>query len=256
MLQCSYLIVSRSFADCDIDALDLGDTKDLANMDYEPEAISPFFASGKEALSLEALSTLRVMAFLDPEHFDEDLFEPQRQLFEIKNEELEFDFPTTEGDHAEACAELVEASLIQRTEDNEAYCMSSETQKSVLADTHTAGLIAPLFNASVKVLTELWPAMICVPDRTLDPEEYATATAPGTDYEKYLKNRHITGQPPPLQEYVQYARSDVWGQRDEFVSHIARLEHIFYHLTKGLVEVCATITFAQLLTEAAWCVLS
>lgn len=221
-------------------------------MDHAPEEMSLFLASGKETLSPEALSTLRVMAFLDPQHFLKDIFEGHRLLFKAKNEELMFHFPTTAAAHTEACAELVEASLVQLSEEDMELSMRPEIQTSVLADLHKTGLISPLFNATVKTLTGLWPQMVCVPDRTVDPVEFAVATAPGTDYEEYLKTRHSAGQTSQFQEYVQYARVNIWGQRDELVHHIARLEHIFYQSDDDMVEVCATNTFAQLLTEAAW----
>lgn len=221
-------------------------------MDYAPEEMSPFLATHKEALSREALSTLRVMAFLDPKHLHQVLFESLRQLFAAKDEDLVFKFPMTAAAHTEACAELVEASLIQRNEEDKALTMRPEIQTSVLADTHTNGLICPLFNAVVKTLTVLWPQMIFVPDRTVNQEEFTTATASGTDYENYLTKRHSEGRMPPLQGYVQYARVNVWGQRDELVPHIARLERIFYHLNEHMIKVCATITFAQLLVEASW----
>lgn len=97
--------------------------------------------------------------------------------------------------------------------------------------------------------------MICIPDRTVNQEEFTVATVPGIDFEAYLKSRYLEGQIPVLQEYVQYARVNVWGRRDELVAHITRLEHLFYHLDEDMVEVCATITFAILLAEAAWCVI-
>lgn len=225
-------------------------------MDYAPDILSLFVATSKETLSPGALSILQVMVFMDPKHLRKDFFEPQRRLFAVKNQELEFSFPTTAAAYTEACVELVKASLIQLTEDDQTYSMRPETQTSVLADLHTTGLISPLFNATVKVMTGVWPQMIRIPDRTVDQAEFATATAPGTDYEGYLKKRHSKGQTPWLQEYFQYARVNVWGQRDELVSHIARLEHIFYHFNDDLIEECATITFAQLLAEAAWYVIS
>lgn len=225
-------------------------------LDYEPGKMSPFLATGKESLSLEALSTLRVTAFLDPKHIHQCLFDPLRQLFAAKNEELMFNFPTTVAAHTEACAELVKASLLLLSEEDNTYSMSPEIQSSVLADMQSTGLMSPLFNATVKILTVLWPQMICIPDRTVDQEEFAAATAPGTDYEAYLRNRYSECRMPYLQEYVQYARVNVWGRRDELVAHVARLEHIFYHLNEDMVEVCATITFAQLLAEASWYAIS
>lgn len=132
------------------------------NMDHEPEEMayqpdirSPFLGNGKETLSLEALSTLRVMAFLDPRNLYKNLFEPLRQLFLVKNEELMFNFPTTAAAHNKACAELVEVSLIQLNKEDKALSMRLETQTSVLADMQPTGLISPLFNAMVKALIGL-----------------------------------------------------------------------------------------------------
>lgn len=225
-------------------------------MDYEPGIKSHFLASGKETISPEALSTLRVMAFLDPKYLDQGLLEALRQILAARNEELGFNFPTTANAQNKAYAELVDSSLIQLNEKDKTLSMTPEMQPSVLADTQPTGLISPLFNATVKVLTGLWPQMICVPDRTVDQEEFAAATAPGTDYEAYLHNRHSKARMPYLQEYVQYARVNVWGQRDDLVPHISRLEQIFYHLDDEIVDVCATIPFAMLLAEASWCVVS
>ena len=163
-------------------------------MDYK--LLSPFIASDKETLSQEALSTLRVLAFMDPENLHTDLFESQRQLFTVKNQELEFSFPTTATAPTAAWGELVKAALIPPTEDDHVYSMRPDTQTSVLADLHTTGLIAPLFNATVKVMTGVWPQMIRIPDRTVDQAEFATATAPGTDYEGFLKTRHSKAQTP------------------------------------------------------------
>ena len=225
-------------------------------MDYGPQIKSHFLATSKETLSLEALSTLRVMAFLDPKYLQKGLFEPLRRLFATENEELMFYFPTTMVAHTKACAELVEASLIQWNEDDERFSMTYEIQTSVLADTQPTGLISPLFNAIVKLLTGLWPQMICVPYRTVEQEELIAATTPGTDDEKYLKTGYSEDGMTPFQEYKQYARVNVWGGRDELIRHIARLEHIFYQLDDDMVEICATITFAMILAEASWCVTS
>ena len=225
-------------------------------MDYRPEIMSSFLANAKETLSPEASSTLRVMAFLDSKSLHKNLFEPLRHLLLAKNDELMFNFPTTAAAHNEACAELMAASLIQLNEEDKTLSMKPEIQTSVLADMQPTGLIAPLFNAMVKVLTGLWPPMISVPDRTVNQEEFTLATAPGTDFEAYLKTRYSEGRIPVLQEYVEYARVNVWGRRDELVAHVARLEHIFYHLDDDMVEVCATVTLAMLLAEAAWYVTS
>lgn len=225
---------------------------ETGGMDYEPAEESPFLEKSDLTLSPKALSTLRVMAFLDPENLHKDFFGPLRQVFVAKNAELLFGFPTTAAAYSEACAELVEASLIQLSEDEQAYSITPEIQTSVLADTQTSGLISPLFNVTVKVLTGLWPQMLCVANRTVDQREYAAAPAPGPDYEAYLRQRYMKGQLPQLQEYAQYARVNIWGLRDEFVCHVARLEHIFYHLDDEMIKVCATVTFAQLLAEVAW----
>ena len=84
-------------------------------------------------------------------------------------------------------------------------------------------------------------------------EELKAATAPGTNYEEYLKKRYIDSRLPLFQEFVQYANLNVWGRRDELVSHVARLEHIFYRLDDATIEICATVPFAMLLVEASWC---
>ncbi len=224
----------------------------LEGMDNARGEMSFFIASGK-TLSPRSLSTLRVMAFLDPKRVHISLFDPLRRLFAVKNEELNFDFPTTVETHKEACIELVEASLIRFSKKDKAYAMMPKMQTSVLADAQKAGLIASLFNGTVKVLAGLWEQMVCVPDRTVDQEEYKAATAPDTTYEEYLKKRYAESRLPPFQEYVQYANLNVWGRRDELVHHVARLEQIFYHLDDDMVDVCATVTFAMLLAEAAWC---
>ena len=214
-----------------------------------------YFATRKDTLSLESLSALRVMAFLNRESIHDSLFEPLRRMFAVKKKESEFNFPTTAAAHMEACAELVEASLLQFSKNYNAYAMRPEIQRSVLADTHTAGLTAPLFNGTVKVLSGLWQPMICVPDRTVDEGGYKEATAPGTSYETYLKKRYTENRLPPFEEFLQYANHNVWGRRDELVPHITRLEYIFYHFNDVLIEVCATVEFAMLLAEASWCAL-
>ena len=224
-------------------------------MDYEPEIKSHFLASGKKTISPEALSTLRVMAFLDPKYFDKSLFEAFRQDFAARNEDLLFSFPTTADAQNKAYVRLVDASLIQLNEKDKTLSMAHDIQTSVLADTQSTGLISPLFNVIVKVLFGLWPQMVCVPDRTVDQEEFTAATAPGTNYEAYLHNRYSKARMPYLQEYIRYSRDNVWGRRDDLVPHIARLERIFYHFDDDMVGVCATIKFAMLLAEAAWCVI-
>lgn len=218
--------------------------------------MSPFLATGKGPVSSKALSTLRIMAFLDSRHIHEDLFEHLRQFFLAQNKELRFNFPTTTMAQNEACAELITASLIQLNEDDKALSMMVKIQTSVLAEMQPAGLIPPIFNTMVQILTGLWPQMICVPDRRVSQGELAVATAQGTDIEAYLKNRYSEGQTPPLQEYVNYTKVNLWGRREELVAHVARLEHIFYHLDDHMVTVCATITFAMLLAESAWYVIS
>ena len=223
-------------------------------MDDLPGKMS-YFATRKETLSPESLSALRIMAFLNPERIHDSLFEPLRRMFAVKMEELEFNFPTTAAAHMEACAELAEASLLQFSKNDNAYALRPKIQRSVLADTQTAGLIAPLFNGTVKVLYGLWQPMICVPDRTVDEGGYKEATASGTSYETYLKKRYTENRLPPFEEYLQYANHNVWGRRDELVPHITRLEYILYHFNDDLIEVCATVEFAMLLAEASWCAL-
>ena len=193
------------------------------------------------------------MALLDPIRVHNSLFDPLRQVFTNINKELKFDFPDTSRAHKEACAELVEASLLQFSKNVKAYAMKPEIQTSVLADLETAGLLAPVFNGIVKVLSGLWPQMICIPDRTVDQEEFKVATAPGTNYEEFLKKRYNDSRLTLFQEFVQYAKLNVWGQRDELVGHVTRLEHIFCHLDDAMIDICATIPFAMLLVEASWC---
>ena len=224
-------------------------------MDRASGEITSFLASRKETISSKALSTLRVMALLDPVRVHNSLFEPLRQVFATKNQDLNFDFPDTAVSHKEACAELVGASLLHFSKQDKVYAMKPEIQTSVLVDLQTAGLLAPVFNGIVKVLSGLWPQMICIPDRAVDQEEFMVATAPGTDYEEYLKKRYYDSRVPVFQEYTQYANLNIWGRRDELVDHIARLEHIFYHFDDATIDICATIPFAMLLVEAAWCVI-
>ena len=221
-------------------------------MDQDSGEISFFLVSRKETLSPKALSTLRVMALLDPIRVHNSLFEPLRQVFTTKNEELNFDFPDTAAAHEEACAELVETSLLQFSKEDKVYAMKPKIQTSVLVDLHTAGLLPAIFNGVVKVLSGLWPQMICVPDRTVDQEEFKVATAPGTNYEEHLEKRYCDSRLPLFQEYIQYANLNVWGGRDELVDHVARLEHIFHHLDDAAIDICATVPFAMLLAEAAW----
>ena len=222
-------------------------------MDQASGEMSFFLATRKQTISPKALSTLRVMALLDPIRVHNSLFEPLRRVFTIENKELKFDFPDTAVAHKEACAELVEASLLQFSKKDKAYAMKPEIQTSVLVDLHTAGLLPSVFNGTVKVLSGLWPQMICVPDRTVGQEEFKAATAPGTNYEEYLKKRYIDSRLPLFQEFGHYASVNVWGRRDELVYHVARLEHIFYHSDDAAIEICATVPFAMLLAEASWC---
>ena len=221
-------------------------------MDYTPGEFKSFFATSKESLSPKALDLLRVIAFLDAKRIRINLFEPLRRLFAAKNEGLQFNFPITPEDHKEACTELVEASLLRHNGGDKVYTIKREVQTSVMADTHAVGLLPPLFNSTVKVLVELWPRMICVPDRTVGQDEFLAATAPGTTYEAYLKKRYLENRLPLFQEYEQYARGNIWGRRDELVHHVTRLEHIFFHLVDDMIDICATVTFAMLLAEAAW----
>ena len=222
-------------------------------MDHASGQNSFFLATRMETISSKALSTLRVMTLLDPTRVHNSLFEPLRQVFTTKNKELKFDFPDTEAAHKEACTELVEASLLHFNKEDKVYTMRPEIQTSVLVDLQTAGLLPPIFNGTVKVLSGLWPQMICVPDRTVGQEEFKVATASGTNYEEYLKQRYCDSRLPLFQEYIQYAKLNVWGRRDELVDHVARLEHIFYHLDDAAIEICATVPFAMLLAEASWC---
>ena len=225
-------------------------------MGHTPEEMSRFLAARKDTLSPTALSTLRAMAFLDPKRVHTSLFDPLRRLFTAKNEGLKFYFPNSATAHKKACSELVEASLLEFRKRDNAYAMMPELQTSVMTDTERDGLIAPLFNGTVKVLSGLWPQMICIPDRTVDQDEQRAGTAPGTTYETYLKTKYTESRLPPFQEYVQYANHNVWGRRDELVYHTSRLEQIFYHLNDDLTEECASVTFAMLLAEAAWCAIS
>ena len=221
-------------------------------LDYKPEARSPFLEVFKERLSPEALSLLRVAALLDPGHIDMYIFETLRELFAARNEDLMFSFPITSAAHTQACAELLNWRLIELSEEDKAFSMRPHIQTSVLADMQSTGLMSTLFNVTVTVLTVLWPWMICVPDRTIDQEEFAVATAPGTDYEAFLRNRHYESQTPHSEEFAHYATYNIWGRRDQLVSHIVTLERIFCHLNDDAFEVCATIAFAQLLAEASW----
>ena len=86
---------------------------------------------------------------------------------------------------------------------NVATTYTDET--SVLVDMHTNGLMSTLFSATVMFLTVLWPWMMCVPDRTIDEEEFAVATAPGTTYETYLRTRHRVNQTSHSAEFARYA---------------------------------------------------
>ena len=224
-----------------------------SEMDYAPEEMSFFLATRKATLSPKALSTLRVMAFLDPKRIHDSLFEPLGQHIAAKIKGPNIQFPTSALEMKEACAELMNVSLILSIADDKAYTMNPEIQTSVLADTQKDGLIAPLFKVIVGVLEEQWPQMVCVPDRTIDQEQFQAATAPGTDYEEYLIQRYTQSRLPLLGEYIRYAKSSVWGSRDELVHHIARLEQIFHHADDVMVEVCATVKFAMLLAEASWC---
>ena len=223
-------------------------------MEYEPEEVSAFLVKCNVTLSSNALCTLRVMAFLSPRYLHDDLLNPLRRVFAVKNRELMFDFPVTAATCTAACAELAKASLIQLSRDGETYYMSPSTQTNVLTDAQATGLIPPLFNAIVKVLAGLWPRMVCIPDRTLDEREYYTAaTAAGTEGKAYLERIHYKDQIPKVGGYYQYAGVNIWGGRDELVCHIARLQQIFPHLTKDMIAVCATDGLTELLVEAAWC---
>ena len=220
-----------------------------------PEEMSSFLTPDKKALSPQALSILRVMAFLDSRSIHNSLLKELRLLFAAKNEELKFDFPITADAQKAACIELTKASLLHFSKKDNAYSMRPETKTSVLADTQKAGLISPLFNATVKIMTGLWPRMVCIPDPTVSQEEYHLATAPNVNYEMYLKKRYLENRLAPFQDYTRYAHHNIWGRRDELVHHVTNMEQIFYHFDDDMIEVCATVTFAMLLTEAAWCVM-
>ena len=221
-------------------------------MDHASREASRILATRKGTISPTALSTLRVMALLDPIRVHPSLFE---SVFTAKYKELKLDFPETAVAYKEACGELVKALLIQFSRKDEAYAMKPEMQTSVLVDLQTAGLLAPIFDGIVKVLFGLWPQMVCVPDREVDQEEIKVATAPGTSYEEYLKKRYLDSRLPLIQEFEQYANVNIWGRRDELVNHVARLEHVFYHSNDATKEICATVPFAMLLVEASWCVI-
>lgn len=221
-------------------------------MNHASGDVSCFLAIRKETISTKALSTLRVIALLDPIRVHNGFFEPLRRVFTTQNEELKFDFPDTAVAHQEACAELVEASLLQYSRTYKAYAMKPEIQRSVLVDLETIGLLGPIFNGIVKVLSGVWPQMICIPDRRVGQVQFKAATAPDTNYEEYLKKRYSDSRLPLHQEFAQYAKLNIWGRRDELVDHVARLERIFYHLDDATIEKCATVTFAMLLVEASW----
>ena len=221
-------------------------------LDYNPEARSPFLEVMKVKLSPEALSLIRIVALLDSKHIHTYVFESLRAMFAASNEVLMFNFPITSAAHTQAYAELIKSGLIELSDQDKAFYMKPHVQTSVLADMESTGLISKLFNTIVRVLTLLWPWMVCIPDRTIDPEEFAVATAPGTDYEAFLRKQHYDSQMPHTEEFAQYATSNIWGRRDQLVYHVASLDRIFCHLNDAALEACATITFAQLLAEVSW----
>ena len=221
-------------------------------LDYKQEASSPFLKVSKGKLSPEALSLVRVVALLDSGHMHTYIFESFRAMFAVRDPDLLFNFPMTSGAHTQACAELFSSGLIEMSDQDMAFSMKPNIKTSVLADVHSSGLMSTLFNAAVAVLTILWPWMVCVPDRTIDPVEFDMATAPGTTYEAYLRTRHRVNQTSHSAEFARYATNGIWGRRDELNFHIDSLDRIFCHLNDDTLEECATITFAQLLAEASW----
>ena len=220
-------------------------------LDHKPEARSPFPGNSNGKLSPEALSLVRVVALLDSFHIHTYILESLREMFTARPD-LMIDFPTTAAAHTQACAELFKSGLIEMSDQEKAFSMRPNVQTSVLVDMYTSGLMSTLFNATVAALTMLWPWMVCVPDRTIDPEEFAMATAPGTTYEAFLRNRHHVNKTPHSEEFALYATHNIWGRRDELVFHILSLERVFCHLCGDTLEECATLTFAQLLAEASW----
>ena len=221
-------------------------------MDYEPGAKSPFPQVVNGKLSPEALSLVRVIALLDSMHIHAYIFESLRAIFAAGDPILMLNFPSTPAAHIQACAELYKSGLIEMSDQEKAFSMRPNIQTSVLADMRASGLVATVFNAIVAALTILWPWMVCVPDRTIDPVEFDMATAPGTTYEAYLRTRHRVNQTSYSAEFARYATNGIWGRRDELIFHIASLERTFCQLSDDTLEECATITFAQLLAEASW----
>ena len=221
-------------------------------LDYNPEARSPFLEVMKMELSPEALSLVRIVALLDSKHIHTYVFESLRAMFADSNEVLMFNFPLTSAAHTQAYAELIQSGLIELSDQDKAFYIKPNAQTSVLADMESTGLMSTLFNTIVTVLTLLWPWMVCIPDRTIDPGEFAEATAPGADYEELLRKQHYDNQIPHTEEFAQYATYNVWGRRDQLVHHVASLDRIFNHLNDAALEACATVTFAQLLAEVSW----
>ena len=222
-------------------------------MDHEPrEASSLLLNVFKGKLSPEALSLVRIVALLDCSHIDTYIFESLRWVLAARVPVLMLNLPTTPAAHTQACAELFRSGLIEMSDQEKAFFMRPSIQTSVLEDMYTSGLMSALFNATVAVLTMLWPWMVCVPDRQIDPQEFAMATAPGTTYEAYLRTRHRVNATSHSAEFARYATNGVWGRRDELIYHILSLERVFRHLSGDTLEECATISFAQLLAEASW----
>ena len=219
---------------------------------YQPELRSPFLEVPKGKLSPEALSLVRVVALLDASHIHTYIFETLRGILAARVPVLMLNFPTTPAAYTQACAELFKSGLIEMSDQEKAFFMRPSIQTSVLTDMLTSGLMSALFNATVAVLTMLWPWMVCVPDRTIDPQEFATATAPGITYEAYLRTRHRVNQTSYSAEFARYATNGIWGRRDELIFHILSLERVFCLLSGDTLDECATITFAQLLAEASW----
>ena len=219
-------------------------------MNHTRGEMSPSLASLKDTLSSKALSTLRVMAFLDSKRVESSLFDPLRQWFAVNNKELNLDFPSTATLHKEACAELMEASLLQYDTNHDAYGMKSKVEDEVAADVEKAGLISAVFNGNVNVLCKTWPNMIRVPQLLVSNDELKVATASGTNNEEHLEKRYSDSQLPPLEEFT-HAKRNYWARRSELIHHITKLHEMFYLLNTATRRIC-TIPFAMLLAEASW----
>ena len=219
-------------------------------MNHTLAEMSPSLASHKDTLSSKALSTLRVMAFLDSRRVQCSLFDPLRQWFAVNNKELNLDFPSTATLHKEACAELMEASFLQYDTNHDAYGMKLKVEDDVVADVEKAGLISAIFNGIVNVLWKTWPNMIRVPQLLVSNDEIKVATASGTSYEGHLEKRYSDSQLPPLEDFT-HAKPNYWAQRNVLIHHISKLHQMYYLLNNATRRIC-TIPFAMLLAEASW----